>query len=88
MGDRSFRGVPMPSPEAVLESHGLDRGKRRVLDLANGLATESWRRTLTSWRYFSPGRDTVQSPAPEPPTTGYVRGLRQLSGIVSPSISR
>jgi len=39
-----FPGVPARSPEEVLASNGLHRGRRQVLDLAKGLAIVSWQR--------------------------------------------
>jgi dihydrofolate reductase len=39
-----FPGVPAQSPEAVLESHGLMRGERQVLDRAKDLAVVAWLR--------------------------------------------
>jgi dihydrofolate reductase len=43
-----FPGVPTRTPEEVLASHGLDRGRRRVLDPARGLAVVSWERSSKS----------------------------------------
>jgi hypothetical protein len=40
-----FPEVPTRTPEEVLESHGLNCGKRQVLDPANGLAIVSWQRS-------------------------------------------
>ena len=40
-----FPEVPARTPEEVLASHGLDRGQRRVLDPAKGLAIVSWQRS-------------------------------------------
>ena len=37
--------LPKGTPEDVLASHGLDRGQRRVLDPAKGLAVVSWQRS-------------------------------------------
>jgi dihydrofolate reductase len=39
-----FPRVPERTPEDVLASHGLVRGRQRVLDAAIGLAVLSWRR--------------------------------------------
>ena len=39
-----FPGVPAQSPEAVLESHGLMRGEKQVLDRAKDLAVVAWLR--------------------------------------------
>jgi dihydrofolate reductase len=41
-----FPDVPARTPEAVLASHGLVRGRKRELDRANELVVESWRRGL------------------------------------------
>ena len=43
-GTPVFPTVPTQSPEEVLASHGLDRGRRRVLDQANGVTIRNWRR--------------------------------------------
>src|SRR5664280_2427532 len=40
-----FPGVPARTPEEVLASHGLDPGKRQVLDPAKGVAVVSWHRS-------------------------------------------
>ncbi len=39
-----FPDVPARTPEAVLASHGLVRGRKRELDPAKGLVVVSWRR--------------------------------------------
>jgi len=39
-----FLEVPRRTPEEVLASHGLARGRRQVLDPAKGLAVVSWQR--------------------------------------------
>ena len=41
-----FLEVPAQTPEEVLESHGLDRGQRQVLDRENGLSVVNWYRSL------------------------------------------
>jgi len=40
-----FPEVPMRTPEEVLADHGLDRGQRRMLDPAKGVAVVSWKRS-------------------------------------------
>jgi hypothetical protein len=40
-----FPEVPTRTPEAVLASHGLDRGQRQVLDPAKALVMVSWQRS-------------------------------------------
>jgi dihydrofolate reductase len=40
-----FPDVPARTPEEVLESHGLNRGQRQVLDMEKGLAVVSWYRS-------------------------------------------
>ncbi len=40
-----FPGAPTRTPEEVLASHGLDRGRRQVLDPAKGLVIVSWLRS-------------------------------------------
>jgi len=40
-----FPEVPARTPEDVLASHGLCRGRRLVLDPANGLEVVSWQRS-------------------------------------------
>ena len=40
-----FPDVPARTPEEVLTSYGLDRGKRQVLDPAKGVAVVSWHRS-------------------------------------------
>jgi len=45
-----FPEVPERTPEDVLASRGLDRGPRRVLDAAKGLAVVSWQRSTTPER--------------------------------------
>jgi dihydrofolate reductase len=40
-----FPEVPTRTPEEVLTSHGLDRGKRQVLDPTKGLVVVSWKRS-------------------------------------------
>lgn len=40
-----FAEVPVRTPEEVLASHGLDRGRPQVLDPAIGLAVVSWQRS-------------------------------------------
>jgi dihydrofolate reductase len=40
-----FPEVPARTPEVVLESHGLERGQRQVLDADKGVAVVSWRRS-------------------------------------------
>jgi hypothetical protein len=40
-----FPDVPARTPEEVLASHGLDPGKRQVLDPAKGVAVVSWHRS-------------------------------------------
>jgi dihydrofolate reductase len=42
-----FPGVPTRTPEEVLASHGLARGRRQVLDPAKNLVVVSWRRPAT-----------------------------------------
>jgi dihydrofolate reductase len=37
-----FPGVPARTPEGVLESHGLRRGERQVLDAEKGVAVVGW----------------------------------------------
>jgi dihydrofolate reductase len=44
-GRSVFPGVPERTPEEVLASHGLDPGKRQVLDPAKGVAVVSWHRS-------------------------------------------
>jgi dihydrofolate reductase len=39
-----FPGVPARTPEQVLASHGLDRGRSHALDPTKGLTIGSWRR--------------------------------------------
>jgi dihydrofolate reductase len=46
-----FPGVPTKTPEEVLAIHGLDRGRRHVLDRAKDLTIASWRRAP---RHLSP----------------------------------
>lgn len=41
-----FLEVPAQTPEEVLESHGLDRGQRQVLDRENDLSVVNWYRSL------------------------------------------
>jgi len=45
-----FPEVPARTPEDVLARHGLDRGRRQVLDPAKGLAVVSWQRSSQSER--------------------------------------
>ncbi len=40
-----FPGVPKRTPEEVLASHGLARGRRQVLDPAKDLVVVSWQRS-------------------------------------------
>jgi dihydrofolate reductase len=40
-----FPEVPTRTPEEVLASHGLDCGRRQILDPAKGLAIVSWQRS-------------------------------------------
>jgi dihydrofolate reductase len=40
-----FPEVPARTPEEVLESHGLNRGQRQVLDMEKGMAVVSWHRS-------------------------------------------
>jgi dihydrofolate reductase len=40
-----FPEVPARTPEEALESHGLNRGQRQVLDTEKGLAVVSWCRS-------------------------------------------
>src|SRR4029077_5954428 len=42
-----FPDVPTRSPEEVLASCGLDRGRHRILDPAKGLVLVSWQRCPT-----------------------------------------
>jgi dihydrofolate reductase len=44
-GRAVFPEVPARTPEQVLASHGLARGRRQVLDPANGLVIVSWQRS-------------------------------------------
>jgi hypothetical protein len=39
-----FPGIPLHSPEDLLERHGLKPGARQVLDEAAGLTLVAWRR--------------------------------------------
>ncbi len=41
-----FSEVPAQTPEEVLTHHGLEPGRRQVLDMERGLAVVSWRRSL------------------------------------------
>lgn len=39
-----FPGVSARTPDQILASHGLARGRRRLLDCSRRLAVETWRR--------------------------------------------
>jgi dihydrofolate reductase len=41
-----FPEVPAQTPEEVLTQHGLEPGRRQVLDMEKGLAVVSWQRSL------------------------------------------